>query len=202
MQGIELSFMDFARMVTGGTAGEVARLLTENPSLAKVRADEGATRSEASTFFLTEIVHYVYDGDTGLHVAAAAFRRPIAELLAAHGADCRARNRRGAEPLHYAADTNRWSPEAQAETITYLISIGADPNARDASGVTPLHRAVRTRSLPAVQALVEGGADPALPNKNGSTPLDLASRTTGRGGSGSEHAKRQQSGIIRFLSER
>jgi ankyrin repeat protein len=202
MQGIELSFMDFARLVSGGTAEEVSRLLTGNPSLAMVGAEEGATRSEASTFFMTEIVHYVYEGDTGLHVAAAAFRRPIAELLVAHGADCRARNRRGAEPLHYAADTNRWSPEGQAETITYLISIGADPNARDASGVTPLHRAVRTRSLPAVQALVEGGADPALPNKNGSTPLDLARRTTGRGGSGTEHAKRQQTGIIRFLSER
>lgn len=50
----------------------------------------------------------------------------------------RARNRRGAEPLHYAADTNRWDPTAQAETIEYLISIGADPNALDGSGVAPL----------------------------------------------------------------
>jgi Ankyrin repeats (many copies) len=200
MQGIELPFVEFARLVTGGAAGEVSRLLTANPSLAMVRAGAGATRAEASDFFLTEIVHYVYAGDTGLHVAAAAFRRPIAELLVAHGADCRARNRRGAQPLHYAADTNRWSPEAQAEIITYLISIGADPNARDASGVTPLHRAVRTRSLAAVQALVAGGAMRTLPNKSGSTPLDLAIRTTGRGGSGTEHARQQQSGIIRFLS--
>src|SRR3984885_5728268 len=108
-------------------------------------------------------------------MAAAAFRRPVAELLVAHGADCRARNRRGAEPLHYAADANRWSPAAQAETIAYLVLVGADPNAVDNSGVAPLHRAVRTRSLAAVRALLDGGANPRQPNKkSGSTPLHLA----------------------------
>ena len=121
-------------------------------------------------------------------MAAAAFRRPVAELLVAHGADCRAKNRRGAEPLHYAADANHWDPTAQAETIEYLLSVGADPNALDKSGVAPLHRAVRTRSLPAVRALLDGGANPRAPNKAGSTPLHLAVQTTGRGGSGSEHA--------------
>src|SRR5437773_11053137 len=132
-------------------------------------------------------------------MAAAAFRRPMAELLIGHGAHCRARNRRGAEPLHYAADANRWEPTAQAETIEYLLSVGADPNALDRSGVAPLHRAVRTRSLPAVRALLDGGANPRAPNKAGSTPLHLAVQTTGRGGSGSEHARRQQTGIIRLL---
>jgi len=44
---------------------------------------------------------------------------------------------------------------AQAETIEFLVSVGADPNALDKSGVAPLHRAVRTRSLPAVRALLE-----------------------------------------------
>src|SRR4029077_220015 len=124
---------------------------------------------------------------------------PIAELLIAHGADCRAPNRRGAEPLHYAADANRWEPKAQAEIIDYLLSVGADPNALDRSGVAPLHRAVRTRSLPAVQALLDGGADPRAKNKIGSTPLHLAVQPTGRGGSGSERARQQQAGIIRLL---
>jgi hypothetical protein len=120
----------------------------------------------------------------------------------AHGADCRARNRRGAEPLHYAADANHWEPAAQAETIAYLISVGADPDALDKSGVAPLHRAVRTRSLPAVQALLDGGANSRLPNAAGSTPLHLAVQTTGRGGSGAPHAREQQEGIIRLLLER
>src|SRR5437762_9162113 len=133
----------------------------------------GATRQAASPFFFSEIAHYLYAGDSALHMAAAAFRRPVAELLVARGADCHAKNRRGAQPLHYAADANHWDPTAQAETIVYLLSVGADPNALDNSGVAPLHRAVRTRSLPAVQALLDGGANPRGPNKSGSTALHL-----------------------------
>jgi ankyrin repeat protein len=101
--------------------------------------------------------------------------------------------------LHYAADTNHWSPAAQAETITYLIGAGADSNATDDSGVAPLHRAVRTRSSPAVRALLEGGANPCQPNKSGSLPMDLAIQTTGRGGSGSPHARDEQAAIITLL---
>jgi ankyrin repeat protein len=195
-------FLDFVRHVIKGEIAEVSRCLAATPSLAVTAADIGATRQDASTFFFPEIAHYLYTGDTALHMAAAAFRRPVAELLVAHGADCRARNRRGAEPLHYAADANRWEPTAQVETIAYLLSVGADSNALDRSGVAPLHRAVRTRSLPAVRTLLDGGADPRAPNKSGSTPLQLAVQTTGRGGSGSEHARQQQAGIIRLLLER
>jgi len=195
-------FLAFVRLVVAGDIDEVSRRLAARPALATTAADAGATRQGAPAFFFEEIAHYLYAGDTALHLAAAAFRRPVAELLVARGADCRARNRRGAEPLHYAADANRWHPTAQAETIEYLISIGADPDARDGSGVAPLHRAVRTRSLPAVRALLDGSANPRQPNKNGSTPLHLAVQNTGRGGSGSEQAREQQAGIIRLLLER
>ena len=88
---------------------------------------------------------------------------------------------------------------AQADVIAYLVSVGADPNAVNISGVAPLHRAVRTRSLAAVRALIESGANPAQPNKSGSTPLHLAVQNTGRGGSGSEQAREQQAGIVKFL---
>jgi len=195
-------FLDFVRLVVAGNLDQVSRRLAANPALATTSSDVGATRQESSTFFFAEIAHYLYAGDTALHMAAAAFRRGVAELLVAHGADCRAANRRGAQPLHYAADANRWDPDAQAGTITYLLSIGADPNARDKSGVAPLHRAVRTRSLPAVRALLDGGANPRQPNKSGSTPLHLAVHTTGRGGSGSPHAREQQAGIIELLTKR
>ena len=195
-------FLDFVRVVVDGDVDQLSRRLAASPGLATTSSDAGATRQDASTFFFAEIAHYLYAGDTALHLAAAAFRRPVAELLIAYGANCRARNRRGAEPLHYAADANRWSPAAQAETIEYLISIGADPNAADSGGVTPLLRAVRTRSLPAVRALLNGGANPRQTNKAGSTPLHLAVQTTGRGGSGSPHAREQQAGIVRLLLER
>src|SRR3989454_4073829 len=202
MATVKSIFQDFIRHVVNGDIKEVSRRLADSPSLATAPAEVGATRQGAPDYFFSEIAHYLYAGDTALHMAAAAFRRPVAKLLVAHGADCRAKNRRGAEPLHYAADANRWNPTAQAETIKYLLSIGADPNALDSSGVAPLHRAVRTRSLPAVRALLDGGADARQPNKTGSTPLHLAVQTTGRGGSGSPQARQQQAGIIRLLLER
>jgi hypothetical protein len=202
MPKVKSAFLDFVRQVVSGDIDDVARCLTASPSLATMPTDIGATRQGASTFFFSEIAHYLYAGDTALHMAAAAFRRPAAELLVAQGADCRAQNRRGAEPLHYAADANHWDPTAQAETIAYLLSVGADPNALDRSGVTPLLRAVRTRSLPAVRTLLDSGANPKTPNKAGSTPLHLAVQTTGRGGSGSQHARQQQTGIIGLLLER
>lgn len=202
MQTADTAFFDFVRLVVSGPLDEVSRRLTRTPALATTSSAVGATRQAASNFFLEDIGHYLYRGDTALHMAAAAFRRPVAQVLVAHGANCRARNRRGAEPLHYAADANHWNPTAQAETITYLTSVGANPNALDDSGVAPLHRAVRTRSLAAVRALVEAGADPRQPNKAGSTPLHLAVQSTGRGGTGSQAARQQQVGIVTFLLER
>jgi ankyrin repeat protein len=202
MRTADTAFFDFIRLVVSGPVDEVSRRLTGTPVLATTSAEVGATRQGAVNFFLADIRHYLYRGDTALHMAAAAFRRPVAELLVAHGANCRARNRRGAEPLHYAADTNHRNPTAQAETIEYLTSVGADPNALDDAGVAPLHRAVRTRSLAAVRALVDAGADPRQPNKAGSTPLHLAVQPTGRGGSGSQEARQQQVGIVRLLLER
>jgi ankyrin repeat protein len=202
MRDADRIFVAFVRCVVDGDLANVSRHLAASPSLATTAADIGATRQGATDFFFTAIAHYMYSGDTALHMAAAAFRRPVAELLVARGANCRARNRRGAEPLHYAADANHWDPAAQAETIGYLLSVGADPNALDRSGVAPLHRAVRTRSSAAVRALLDGGANPLTRNKTGSTPLHLAVQTTGRGGSGSQRARDEQAAIIRLLLER
>ena len=86
-------------------------------------------------------------------------------LLSARGADVRARNRRGAEPLHYAADRSPsagyQSRGAQRKVIVYLIEAGARPDVMDKSGVAPLHRAVRSRSSDAVSTL---GVDTTTPN--------------------------------------
>src|SRR5205814_1687976 len=89
----------------------------------------------------------------------------------------------------------------QSDTIAYLISIGADPNSVDKNGVAPLHRAVRSRSAAAVKALLDGGANPNQQNKSGSTPMDLAVQTTGKSGSGSDHARQEHVTIIKLLNK-
>ena len=113
-------YLDFVRVVVEGDFGQVARRLAASPVLATSSSDVGATRQESCTFFFVDIAHYLCAGDTALHMAAAAFRRQVAALLVAHGADCRAKNRRGAEPLHRAVRTRslaavrpgRWAPTA------------------------------------------------------------------------------------------
>jgi ankyrin repeat protein len=80
--------------------------------------------------------------------------------------------------------------------------MGAEPNAVDKTGVAPLHRAVRTRSVAAVKALLDGGAELRQANKSGSTPLHLAVQNTGASGSGSDEARRQQAAIIKLLLAR
>jgi Ankyrin repeats (3 copies)/Ankyrin repeat len=182
-----------------------SRLLAESPALARLAIKVGATRELAEGYFFTEITHYAYAGDTPLHLAAAAYQRDIAEELVSRGGNVSARNRRGAEPLHYAADgipgSDAWAPDAQAAVVEFLVRAGADPNSADKSGVAPLHRAVRTRCAAAVRALLANGADAVRRNKSGSTPLHLAAQNTGRGGTGSAVSHEEQAKIIRLLLE-
>ena len=116
--------------------------------LARLTLRQAAELARISNPYLSQIEHYVYAGDNALHVAAAAYRPVIVRMLVELGADVGAKNRRGAEPLHYAADGSPWGDwdsSAQGSVIAYLIASGADPNAFDNSGVAALHRAVRTR---------------------------------------------------------
>lgn len=181
---------------TGDRAG-VAELLDARPSLATARLPR------SDELFIAECHAQVYEGDTALHAAGFAYDVDLARSLIERGADVRARNRRGAEPLHAAAigapGSGNWNPARQRAVIAYLVEVGADPNARAAGGVTPLHRAVRNRCSGAVDALLQAGADPRLANDNGSTAFDLARWTTGRSGVGSTAAKAEQRIILELL---
>jgi hypothetical protein len=191
--------------IAAGNEAEARRMLTAAPALATAALGEGAGRQTAGAHFLTALRCYVYEGDTALHVAAAAWNTAVIERLVALGADPRARNRRGGEPLHYAASgdpqSERWNPPAQAAAIGALLAAGADPNAADKNGTTPLHRAVRTRCAAAVEALLQGGADATIRTRNGSTPAALATVSSGRGGAGSPEAKAQQALILERLGQ-
>jgi hypothetical protein len=122
------------------------RLIAGSPQLAQQAIGMGATRAAASGYFFEEIAHYAYAGDTPLHMAAAAYQAGIARELVANGANVSARNRRGAEPLHYAADgvpgSPAWDPDAgsaasreeQTKIIRLLLDRGARPSDNDAAG--------------------------------------------------------------------
>src|SRR4029078_765490 len=133
----------------------LSKLLSKSPDLARARAEED--------YFVKSIPHWLYLGDTPLHLAAAALRAGSARLLVESGANVNAQNRRGATALHYACDPRPnlggvWNPEAQAALIELLIQSGANVNAADKGKTTPLHRAVRARSVAAVRSLLERGA--------------------------------------------
>jgi hypothetical protein len=207
-QTSEQSLRRLVDAIVGNDGALFSRLLDQSSALATMSFSQGATRQGASpgSYFIEEIGHYIYCGDTALHFAAASYRATMADKLIRAGANVREKNRRSAEPLYAAAfgipGSPRWDPPAQAATIMCLIEAGADPNVRNMDGATPLHRAVRTRCADAVRTLLDRGADPAIRNKNGSTAMQLALRTTGRGGSGSPEAKAQQQKILLLLQGR
>jgi hypothetical protein len=203
--GDDAPLMGFARAIAGPDATRASAMLAASPSLALARFAAGATRQASEEFFLDELRHLVYAGDTALHIAAAAYEAGIVSELVDAGASVASTNRRGATPLHYAVDggpgSPRWNPVAQQRTVVRLIELGADVGAVDKNGTAPLHRAVRNRCAAAVQALLDGGADSHAPNRAGSTPAQLARWTTGRSRSGSAAARAQQEQILRLLAD-
>ncbi len=161
---------------------------------------------DEARLYESKIFHWIYVGDTALHLAAAGYRVEIARRLLAAGADANAAtNHRRSGPLHYAADGYingpAWDAKRQVKTIGVLLDAGADINAQDKNGAAPLHRAVRTRCAAAVRCLLKAGGDPTLKNKSESTPFHLAVQDTGRGWSGADEARAAQRQIIsEFLS--
>jgi ankyrin repeat protein len=193
---------DFPALLVAIAAGDraiVKASLDAVPQLATARL------ARSDECFIAECRAQVYEGDTALHVAAFAYDVELAEDLVVRGADVRARNRRGAEPLHAAVSggpgATHWNPIRQQAIIEYLVGTGADPNAAALGGVTPLHRAVRNRCSAAVETLLRAGANPRSANANGSTPAHLALHSTGRGGVGSNLAKLEQQRIITLLQD-
>ena len=80
--------------------------------------------------YQSKIFHWMYVGDTALHLAAAGHRAAIVELLPSAGADPNsANNHRRSGPLHYAADgcpgAVHWNANDQVRTIERLLDAGA-----------------------------------------------------------------------------
>jgi len=176
---------------------DVRRLLRTVPDVVRARFERD--------YLVEAIPHWLYVGDTALHLAAAALNAPAVKLFLKAGADANTQNRRWATPLHYACDARPmsdgvWDPSSQAKIIELLLQHKADLEHIDRGGVTALHRAVRARSPAAVQGLLKAGAsvDVRL-GKGGSTALHLAVQSTGAGGTAGAVA--EQFEIISLLLE-
>jgi len=177
-------------------------VLANDPSRIAAGTSTATAQRMDEDLFVAELPHWLYRGDTPLHLAAAGLRCDAARALLAAGTPVDAVNRRGATALHYACDPRplspTWDPAAQRSIIELLVSAGAAVDRPDRGGVTPLHRAVRARSPAAVAALLSAGADPrAATGKAGSTPLHLAVAPTGAGGTAG--ARELQLEIVRML---
>jgi hypothetical protein len=193
-------FQSLVAAIVDDDRAKVKEWLDNDPALVQ-RGVAEEDRYESS------IAHWVYSGDTALHVAAAGSRVEIARMLLAAGANpSSAKNRRWSQPLHYAADGYLdnlfWDARRQVAMIRLLLQARSHIDAQDKNGATPLHRAVRTRCAAAVKSLLDAGADPTIRNKPGSTPFHLAVQNTGRGGSGSEKAQAAQREILQAFLER
>ena len=156
--------------------------------------------------YRSKIHHWIYAGDTALHLAAAGYRVEIMELLLAAGADPNAAmNHRRSGPLHYAADgyviSPDWDAKRQVKTIRCLLDAGADIHAQDKNerhSLAPRGKDAMCRGREVFAASLR---DTQRKNKPGSTPFHLAVQNTGRGGSGADVAKIAQREIIaEFLS--
>lgn len=97
--------------IAAGDGGLVRSSLEAGPALATARL---ARRDE---FFIAHCHVHVYEGANALHAAAFAYDHETARDLVARGAGIRARDRRGAEPLHAAVigepGTPTWNPTRQ-----------------------------------------------------------------------------------------
>ena len=194
--------MNYVPMILNNDLIALKQALVNDPTLLNYQASAGASRENADDYFYPSINRYVYQGDTLLHIAAAAFQSEIVAFLLESGADVHLKNRLGAQCLHYGADNHHnlhLTAENQTKTLKTILDFNADPNAFDKNGVAPLHRAVRTRAYHACGVLIDGGADPLLANRRGSTPLHLAVQTTGRGYQDLDAAHHSQALIIELL---
>jgi len=88
--------------------------------------------------------------------------------LLAKGANFQAKNRRGAQALHYAVDaspdTAAWNPVAQVSVVQCPVEAGADPNAF----------AARAQQREIILTLLRHGARPTDEDKAGKSVLKSA----------------------------
>jgi ankyrin repeat protein len=93
------------------------------------------------------------DGQTLLHIAAAANQLKIAQFLIDRQANVNARDNRGMTPLHWAAYNG------YQKMIALLFENKAEIDAGNVNGLTPLHMAVSYGHKDTIELLLKSGAN-------------------------------------------
>jgi len=135
-----------------GLAGDVARLLKENPKLVNERS---------------------HDGWTPLHLAAFFGRLELVKILLDAGAPMMAisNNNEANLPINAAAAGRR------NDVVRLLVERGCPPDARASDqGYTALHLAANNGDVELIEFLLRSGADRTLRTGAGETAHDLAAR--------------------------
>lgn len=178
---------------------KVGELLQTGPELVRGSVVQG--------HYENRLAHWIYAGDSALHVAAAGHRVEIVRtLLAAGAAGNAAGNHLQCQPLHYAVDSYLnnpfWDAARQVATLQLLLEAGVSIDATDKNGATALHHAVRVGGVTAVKFLLAANADITIRNKSGSPPFHLAVQSLDRRGAGQGRTRAAQREIIEAFLER
>ena len=97
-----------------------------------------------------------------MHLATSVGHLPIAKLLVEHGADVRAENKYGMQPIHLASGKN------QRHIVEWLVlEMRVKLDVRNKFGRTPLHVAAASGKTDVVLILLQAGADVLLEDKVG-----------------------------------
>lgn len=132
-------FSAFYTAVSQGNIPEAKALLAENPKL--INATDGESKQT--------VLHGIKD-------------IKMAEFLLSKGANLKARDQYGSEPLVFAIRGRR------KDMVEFLVSKGADVKAVDDQGLTPIYWA---RTTEIMEFIISKGGDPKTRTKNGVTPF-------------------------------
>lgn len=127
-----------------------------------------------NTFKISIEERNCFDGMAPLHYGAKGEAIEVINYLVKNGANIKAKDQEGKQPIHYASKTNLYKTNA-VEVIKYLINFGANINAKDHQGKQPIHYASEGGNLVVLEYFINVlKLNINERDKDGYTPLHYA----------------------------